>query len=188
MFYVFLILTFILFLFIYRRYFKINYKILLGYISIILAIIILKKYLNILDVIIYLYLLSVLYLSFILDLKEYWIADFTIIGTLILKIIIAIKDYLYLGNFSLEGLVFMIFLIILILLFEFILKKEYIGFGDLKLFFVFSINTTIIYNIYLLLFSSIVGLVFYSCYYNKDKLIPFGPSIIISFIILELLF
>lgn len=188
MFYIFLILTFILFMFIYRRYFEINYKILLGYLLIIGTIIILKNYLNILNLILYLYLLSVLYLSFILDLKEYWIADFSIISTLIIKLMMFIIDYLYLGYFKLEGIVFMLFLIILILLFELILKKEYIGFGDLKLFFVFSINTTIIYNIYLLLFSSIIGLIFYFCYYKKDKLMPFGPSIIISFIILELLF
>ena len=82
MFYIFLILCSISFLLIYKLYFKVDLFIILGYLFIIIISIILYYYLNILVVLFYYFIFSFLYLSFVLDLKEYWIADLTIISVM----------------------------------------------------------------------------------------------------------
>lgn len=186
MFYIFLILCSISFLLIYKLYFKVDLFIILGYLFIIIISIILYYYLNILDVLFYYFIFSFLYLSFVLDLKEYWIADLTIISVMFLNIIRMILYYLNYNKINFDGTIYIFLFIFIILLVESIFKKELIGFGDLKLFFVFSINKTLIHNTYLLLFSSIIGIIFCMFLYKK-KMIPFGPSIMISYVFLEFL-
>ena len=83
-----------------------------------------------------------------------WISDLTIIGILLINILKLIIDYfIYNKQIVYEGVALIIIFIVIIILIEIILTKELIGFGDLKLFFVLSINYNF-YDVIILLFLS----------------------------------
>lgn len=185
MFFLFIVVNSYLAFILYKKYFKIDYLIIIGYlISSIIAIMYNYCY-NITDSIIFYYIILLLCLSFIIDIKEMWISDFTIIGILILNIIKTSLDNILFGNkFIYDGIVFMTFIIVIIFLLQIILKKELMGFGDLKLYFVLVINYSFIKVVYLILLSSLIGIIYYYLFKKKNEF-PFGPSIIIAYIIIE---
>ena len=185
MFYLFLISNCYLIYKLYKRYFKVNLLIILGFILLDLIIIFFNLYNTISNSIFFYYILVLLYLSFIIDIKEMWISDLTIIGILLINILKLIIDYfIYNKQIVYEGVAFIIIFIVIIILIEIILTKELIGFGDLKLFFVLSINHNFYDVIVLLFLSSLIGIIYYFIF-KKLNYFPFGPAIIISFIVVE---
>ena len=60
------------------------------------------------------------------------------------------------------------------------------GFGDLKLLFVLSFNYSFIDVLMLLMFSSLIGIIYYYLFKKKNEF-PFGPAIIIAYILLEII-
>lgn len=187
MFILFLIANSYLAYILYKKYFKINFCIVIGYILLNLISLVIYCNNKAIDSIAFYYILVLLYLSFIIDIKEMWISDVTIFGVLILKIINTFIDCLiYNKNVIYEGVMFITIIIMIFVLLEVLLKKELMGFGDLKLFFVLSINYSIINVIYLLVLSSFIGIIYYYIFRKKNEF-PFGPSIIIAYIILEII-
>lgn len=187
MFYLFLIVNTYLIFNVYKKYFKINLYIIFGYIILNFIMVYYIYNNNIIDSIIFYYILIFLYLSFIIDIKEMWISDLTIICILVLNILKVLLNYFfYKKDIVYEGMLFIIILIILLVILQLIFKKELMGFGDLKLFFVLSINSYITDTIYLLMLSSIIGIIYYYIF-KKQNEFPFGPSIIIAYVVLELI-
>ncbi len=174
----------ILMFFIYSYYKKIMFKDFL----IILIVNVYNIYLiNKLSINEWLYNLSISYfliLVIIVDYSEYWIPDLTIIGILIIKILyLLLNYYLYNNQVDLSGVIVTVITFIILIIIELIIKKEILGFGDIKLIVVLMIGKSILDFSYLLLFSSFIGLIFYFILYKK-KMIPFGPSIVIAYLIL----
>jgi prepilin signal peptidase PulO-like enzyme (type II secretory pathway) len=115
-----------------------------------------------------------------------WIADYTIISVLIINIIRTILNFYYNHEIKYDGTIFLVLFILIVLLSQLILKKELMGFGDLKLFFVLSFNYSFINTITLLMFSALIGIIYYYIF-NKKNEFPFGPAIIIAYIAIEIL-
>ena len=160
LFVLFIIFLSLLFLDIYKTYFKLNFYIIIGYLSINI-IIFLISFVN---------LTNAIYLSIVVGLLK-----------MVILYVIYNKKIIY------EGIIFIVIVICLILLIQIALKKELMGFGDLKLYFVLMINQDIMFAIIMLLLSSILGIVYYLCLKKKTKYFPFGPSIIIAYIIIYIL-
>lgn len=187
MFYLFLIINSYLVFIMYKKYFELNLFIIIAYILLNLITIVVYYNKSVIDTIIFYYIMILLYFSFIIDIKEMWISDLTIFGVLGLKLLKVVLDYFaYNKSFVYEGIIFITILIIMLVLLQVILKKELMGFGDLKLFFVLSINYFVNNVIYLLMLSSIIGIIYYYLFRKKNEF-PFGPSIIIAYVILELI-
>ena len=187
MFVLFIIFLSLLFLDIYKTYFKLNFYIIIGYLSINI-IIFLISFVNLTNAIYLSIVVGLLYLSIITDIKEQWISDLTIIMVLIFNVVNMVILYvIYNKKIIYEGIIFIVIVICLILLIQIALKKELIGFGDLKLYFVLMVNQDIMFAIIMLLLSSILGIVYYLCLKKKTTYFPFGPSIIIAYIIIYIL-
>lgn len=187
MFIIYILMLSYLFFGIYRYYFKLNNRIIIGY-MIINIILIFISYINV-DSAIYLSLIiGFLYLSFITDILEQWIADFTIIMILVINLIKSlILSYVYNQNINYGGTVLILVFILILLIIQFILKKELMGFGDLKLYFVLSLSHNAFFSIAFLLLSSLIGIIYYLCLKHKTKYFPFGPSIIIAYVVIYII-
>ena len=61
------------------------------------------------------------------------------------------------------------------------MKKELIGFGDLKLLFVLAIDKQIMEVVFMLLTASILGIIINI---KKKGQFPFGPEIVISYLLM----
>lgn len=170
----------------YKKYFKIDFKCIVCYLIVNLISIIYYKFNNKLDSVFFHIVIIHLLLSFIIDIKEMWIADYTIISVLIINIIRTIFNFYYNHETIYAGTIFMVLFILIVLLSQLILKKELMGFGDLKLFFVLSFNYSFVNAISLLMFSALIGIIYYFIF-NKKNEFPFGPAIIIAYIAIEIL-
>ena len=121
---------------------------------------------------------------FIVDLKEYWIPDLMVMGVGFINLLRIVENIFYLKNIYYSGMILCLIFGLIIILIFLILKKEMMGFGDIKLYFVLSIGLSISQFIILMLLSSVIGLLFIIIL--KKKMIPFGPSIILSYMILDI--
>lgn len=141
----------------------------------------------------YLVLINVIFPFFILicyfDFKEMIIPDVMLLIILLYFIILRLCS-INIINVSLKNVIvggIGIFLIIVILLILFHFKIEIIGFGDLKLLFV--LNIVLGYKMIILnLFIASVTACFFELLIFKRKIFPFGPYIIIGFLIVILLY
>ena len=170
----------------YKKYFKIDVKCMIGYLIINLISILYYNFNDNLDSILFHLIIIHLFLSFIIDIKEMWIADYTVISILIINSIKGALNYVYNCEIVYTGLIYIILFILIILLLQVILKKELMGFGDLKLLFVLSFNYSLIDVLMLLMFSSLIGIIYYYLFKKKNEF-PFGPAIIIAYILLEII-
>lgn len=128
-------------------------------------------------------------LVIMIDYCEYWIPDLSIIIIFSFNVIKAVVDnYYYNHNFNFSGMIFSILFFIIIILIELLLKKELLGFGDIKLIVVLMMGKSILYFSQLLLLSSGLGLVYYLLSNKKNKMVPFGPSIATAYLILTIFF
>lgn len=161
----------------------------------ILIIIVINNRLNNIFYILDILLIPFFVLIIIVDLKELWIPDLSIIIILIIKLIEFALSLLYRYNTSFYGLLFIIMMCIIILCIS-VLKRQYMfGFGDIKLLIVLSINITFIKVITLLLIASFLGILTFILLYitrikktKNSSFIPFGPLIIIAYFIVYYLF
>lgn len=160
-----------------KIYKLLNYKNIILYI--LLSLICLEKYLLNYDEIRYLSNLLLVISSaliILVDIKEMIIPSFGII-LLIMSRLMNIKYH----EIDYSGFIFIAFLIVIILLISLIMKKELMGFGDLKLYLIMSFSMSIIKVNVLLIISALFGLLFTI----KNKKIPFGPGIVLSYLILN---
>lgn len=167
-----------LFILLYKHYQKLNY---LDYFFIIIVFFINIFLFNDLTLVIINYILL---LVLIVDLKEMWIPDLThlLVGVInVLKY--TIKGFFYNISFNYEGIICSILLIFCILLLQKILRKDIMGFGDLKLLMVLSIGFSFYEFWFLLLISSMLGVLGYYLFFKKQKVFPYGPFIVFGYII-----
>lgn len=120
-----------------------------------------------------------------IDLKEYWIPDLMVMGIGFINLLRIVENIIYLKNSYYSGMILCLIFGLIIIIISLILKKEMMGFGDIKLYFVLSIGLSISQFIILMLLSSVIGLLFIIIL--KKKMIPFGPSIILSYMILDII-
>lgn len=178
--------TFIFFS-IYAKYYKITFNIHLIY-FLIISIIYLCHYFGKGSYTYLFFIFGFLYLSVITDINEQWISDVTILSILLINVIILIVEkFIYCKTIIVEGSIFISIIIILIIIIQIVLKKELIGFGDLKLFLVLSINNSIMFVLWLLIISSLFGIIYYLSLKKKKDYFPFGPSIIMAYILLYII-
>lgn len=115
-----------------------------------------------------------------IDLKIQEIPDMVNLGVLVVSVI----KFLALNNFKglLNGtisLVFVgVFVLVLSLIMDRVLKKDSLGGGDIKLLGALAINFSMLENMLLLVTACIFGLIFVLI--RKNKMIPFGPSICLA--------
>ena len=83
---------------------------------------------------------------------------------------------------SINGLVIFVPLLLFILLMDWLLQKETMGGGDLKLFFVVGFILGAIQALLVLLLACMIGILWQIGLYlrKQDKLLPFGPSIALA--------
>lgn len=122
----------------------------------------------------------------LVDLELYIIPDgFIIIGivTWALGLLFMSDELAYLKDGLIGGLGIGVFIFLISLVMDKVLKKESLGGGDIKLLFLVCLYTGIFGGILLLIISCVIGLLFVFAL-KKDK-IPFGPSIsLATFIVL----
>lgn len=187
---VYLIILFSSFLFfnLYKKYFEINISIIISYYLIFLLVLLFNLNDNSINTIIFYFIYSFLYLSFIIDIKEQWISDLTVIMILLINTLRIIIDYIiYNKHNDLSGLIFVFLFIVIIVLIELIIKKELMGFGDLKLYFVLSIGLSVSVVLLLIILSSFIGLLYYFIFYRNKEYFPFGPAIIIGYLLIYII-
>ncbi|MDO4501215.1 MAG: prepilin peptidase [Erysipelotrichaceae bacterium] len=140
----------------------------------IMSLLILYKYDLSLETLVYFVLFCCLFALSLVDLDIYEIPDACIIIPIIFWVILNFfkKEWLsgILGGLLIAGSVLLISLIM-----DKILKKESMGGGDIKLLFVTGLYLGIIGNLFCLIISCFMGIIFVIGL-KKDK-IPFGPSI-----------
>ena len=187
---VYLIILFSSFLFfnLYKKYFEINISIIISYYLIFLLVLLFNLNDNSINTMIFYFIYSFLYLSFIIDIKEQWISDLTVIMIFLINTLRIIIDYIiYNKHNDLSGLIFVFLFIVIIFLIELIIKKELMGFGDLKLYFVLSIGLSVSVVLLLIILSSFIGLLYYFIFYRNKEYFPFGPAIIISYLLIYII-
>mgnify|MGYP003298228935 CR=1 FL=1 len=140
-----------------------------------------------------------IYSSFIIiifvDLYEMIIPDTIILFDLILIIIFyifknnAIFILLPFKSFEIiTSICFVIILLCIVIFYQIVLKKEIFGYGDIKLLFVMGLMIGISKLLYCLFIASFVALII-QLYKKREKSIefPFGPYLILGFIVVNLL-
>ena len=116
-----------------------------------------------------------LFIGIIKDYFEMWIPYSVSIVITLCGIILS----LYNRNFNYGPLIVLIISLFIILLMH-IIRKEFIGIGDLKLLFSFSFFITLKNLYYLLFVSSVIALIIELCK-KKKEVFPFGPYLGYSF-------
>ena len=117
------------------------------------------------------------------DIKIYIIPDgFIIIGIInYLLFSIIEKNYFNILNALIRSITIFIFLLLLVLIMNKLLKKESMGGGDLKLIFMLSLYFDLYQIIMIIIIACIISLI-YLLFKKKDK-IAFGPALSIASII-----
>lgn len=114
----------------------------------------------------------------LVDLDSYIIPDgFVIIGIInwLVSILYVSDKLAYLKEGLIGGLSIGLFILLLSLVMDKVLKKESLGGGDIKLLFMVCLYAGLFKGILLLIISCVIGLIFVTVL-KKNK-IPFGPSI-----------
>lgn len=136
-------------------------------------------------------IISALSVTIVTDFNYYYISDRVIIISLILELVVyiyylSIKE---IGYYLLSGIV--LFLIMLTIKFfgDKIFKRESLGGGDVKLVALIGMSLGIINAITSLIISSVLALIssLVLMKKNEEKLIPFGPFLLIGTIIMYIL-
>jgi len=136
-------------------------------------------------------IISALSVIIVTDFNYYYISDRVIIISLILELVVyiyylSIKE---IGYYLLSGIV--LFLIMLTIKFfgDKIFKRESLGGGDVKLVALIGMSLGIINAITSLIISSVLALIssLVLMKKNEEKLIPFGPFLLIGTIIMYIL-
>jgi len=121
------------------------------------------------------------------DLEDYLIPDRFIIAGVIIRIVFILLS----GNIKTElisaligGFAVAIALLLIVIVFEKIIKKDAMGGGDIKLIFMTGLYLGWQRNILCIMVACVIGIVFGLIYQrNKDedsKVFPFGPSIALA--------
>ena len=78
------------------------------------------------------------------------------------------------------------FMYLLMLFGNFLFKKETLGGGDIKLLFVLGMTVPLIYSFFGVVLATFLALpvAIFLFIFKKDKVVPFGPFLIISFLLL----
>lgn len=102
------------------------------------------------------------------------------IGAWAAYIPLAEKPLIYLRDGLIAGAVYGVGLLLISLLMDKLLKKESLGGGDIKLFFVMGLYLGLINGLLALLASCVFGLIFVLAAKKKNQPFPFGPAISLS--------
>lgn len=102
------------------------------------------------------------------------------IGAWAAYIPLAEKPLIYLRDGLIAGAVYGVGLLLISLLMDRILKKESLGGGDIKLFFVMGLYLGLLNGLLALLAACVFGLIFVIIMKKRDQPFPFGPSISLS--------
>lgn len=129
--------------------------------------------------------ICMLFLLSLVDLEIYEIPNLCIIISIVVwgASVPLMKEPLnILKSGLIAGFSFGIGMLLISLLFDKILKKESLGGGDVKLFFVMGLYLGVMRSLFSLVLACIIGLVFalITRRGQKDKKIPFGPSIAVA--------
>jgi prepilin signal peptidase PulO-like enzyme (type II secretory pathway) len=136
-------------------------------------------------------LISVLAVTMITDLKYLYISDRVIVLSIIIELITYMiylnkKDitYLIISAITMFGIMYAIKL-----LGDFVFKRESLGGGDIKLMLLVGLTLGIIDAVTSLLISSTLALIFSIIIMkkNEEKIVPFGPFLIIGTMIMFIL-
>lgn len=129
--------------------------------------------------------LSMLIVIFFIDLEHFIIPDSMLIVILIMGVL---SCFIKSENFDIShfdkllGIVLSIIIWLVIALFEKITKKELMGFGDIKLFFVMGLLLGIKLLFLGIFVSAVIALIVEVIFNrNKRKVIPFGPYLSVGF-------
>ena len=141
-----------------------------------------------LDLLLALALVSVTMIIFSSDLTYLIIPDEVIISFSIIIIIIQLLRLGLVGTLVsiLSGALLFFFMFTLMKLGESLFKKEALGGGDVKLLFVLGLVLDPFLGLLTIFLASFIALPvsLYLLYKNKEHMIPFGPFILISFLII----
>lgn len=143
------------------------------------------------DLLMALFLSSMLVIIIVTDLNYYIIPDEVNLVFGILILIVSFLKYGFTGGLFhlLYGFVMFIFMYLLMLLGNFLFKEESLGGGDIKLLFVLGMVFSIPLDFISLTLAAILALPI-SCYlyfFHKDKVLPFGPFLVAGFLIMYFL-
>ena len=139
-----------------------------------------------LETIKYLVLISCLLCASFADIEDFLIPDRLIVIVLINRIIfILLSDDILseLLNSVIGALCITVPLIILVIVMSKVMKREAMGGGDIKLFFMIGSYFPVLENLLALLISCFIGLLFATITKQKDNEFPFGPSICVAYFI-----
>ncbi len=128
----------------------------------------------------------------VIDLEKFILPNQMMLGAAVISILYAAwhaylaHDIVVFGFLLLSGVIYAATAWALSLLMRFILKKEALGFGDVKFFGVAGICLGLQYFSLFLIASGLLGVVFALVWraLKKQKYFPFGPSIIAAFYLL----
>ncbi len=136
-------------------------------------------------------LISALSVTIVSDFKYYYISDRVIFISSFLLVII---NYIYLGyketlELIASALIMLILLYLVKLLGDKIFKRESLGGGDIKLMLVIGLSLGLIDGITSLIISSSLALIssLITLKNNKERIVPFGPFLLIGTIIMYIL-
>lgn len=129
------------------------------------------------DMVVLILLINVFSCIFMTDIKCYLIYD----DCNLIIFLCGILYFVYQFNNKLlsECIIMWIFIVVMVIINK-ILKKELIGFGDLKLMFSMSLYLGLIGSWFSLFIASILGVI--SGMLLKKRLIPFGPYLVCGYI------
>ena len=143
------------------------------------------------DLIIGLALVSLLSIVIVSDVNFYIIPDEVTIFFGILIIIINIFKYGFIPSLTyiLYGIIMFLFMYIIMLLGKFMFKEEALGGGDVKLVFVLGLTLPIMASFLGLILGTLIAfpISLYLLLSKKDKIIPFGPFLILGTLIIFLM-
>lgn len=132
-------------------------------------------------------IISCFIVIFLIDLKHLEIPDSQVVIILLVSIAsFFVKNQAYMINYKdkLYSIIFVLLVVLICLVTEKLLKKEILGFGDIKLFLVVGLFTGIVHLLLGIFIASVIALVIELLINrNKHKLIPFGPYLTASFLI-----
>lgn len=135
----------------------------------------------------YLILFSLLLIISISDIENYLIPNELLIIIIINKLLFIIYDnYQYLYKSLLNGLIISLLVLLISIMMKIITGKQTIGGGDIKLLFALGIYFDFYDNLFFLLLSCVLGLLYLLITNKYKELFPFAPYICLSFILLIL--
>lgn len=141
-----------------------------------------------LDLVLSLSIVSLSMIIFVSDLTYMIIPDEVIIFFSVVIIILEffLEGISLLGLSLLSGLSLFFFMFVLMKLGNNLFKKESLGGGDVKLFFVLGLVIDPFLGLVTIFLASFIALPvsLYLLYKNKEHMIPFGPFILIAFLII----